>query len=298
MAVSTRLIKRRIKSVGNTKKITGAMELVAASKMRKAVAATSASRPYFRIGKEMIEALSEAGAEVLEHPLFRENAKAKRALLIIIASDRGLAGGYNAQLLKKTIEFIKKETQNGTEFDYITVGKKSQDAVKRMNGNIIAAFLNMSNNPGIVSMRPISDIALREFAAGKYCRVFIAYTDFVSSLRQIPAITELLPLRKEDIEIESGKQEKKTKKEREYIFEPNSFSVLDAMLPRLVETEVFQAILESAASEHSARMLAMRNATDAARDMIDDLTFTFNQARQAGITREISEIAAGKAALE
>lgn len=295
MPVSSRLIKRRIKSVGNTKKITAAMELVAASKMKKAVAATSASRPYSRLGKEMIEALSGTLSEELSHPLLRENVKLKQVLLIVISSDRGLAGGYNSQLLKKTMEFIKKETAAGAEFEYITVGKKSQDAIKKMGGLIVAAFLNMSNNPSVASTRTISEIAMREFMAGKYCRVFLAYTNFISPLRQVAKVTELLPLRKEDIEL--GEQET-LESAKEYIFEPNPFSVLDAMLPRLVETEVFQAILESTASEHSSRMLAMRNATDAAGEMIDDLTFTYNQARQAGITREISEIAAGKAALE
>lgn len=295
MPVSTRLIKRRIKSVGNTKKITSAMELVAASKMRKAAQATAATRPYFKLGREMIEALSKAGVEELDHPLLRENFKVKLVLLMVISSDRGLAGGYNAQLLKKTTEFIKKETFAGAEFEYITVGKKSQDAIKRMGGNIIASFLNMSNNPTIISIRPIAELAGREFIAGKYGRVFIAYTDFISSLRQVPKVTELLPLRKEDLKLD---EQEKTESSKEYVFEPNPASVLAAMLPRLVETQVFQAILESTASEHSSRMLSMRNATDAARDMIDDLTFTFNQARQAGITREISEIAAGKAALE
>lgn len=295
MPVSARLIRRRIKSVGNTKKITSAMEMVAASKMRKAVQATSATRPYFKLGREMVAALSGAGADKLDHQMLRENIKVKRMLLIVISSDRGLAGAYNAQLLKLTMEFIKKETSAGAEFDYITIGKKGAEMIKRMGGNIVAAFLNMSNNPSISSTRPISAIAIREFMAGKYGRVFIAYTDFISSLRQAPKVTELLPLRKEDLELN---EQEKIESELEYIFEPDTSTVLDAMLPRLVEAQVFQAILESAASEHSSRMLAMRNATDAARDMIDDLTFTFNQARQAGITREISEIAAGKAALE
>lgn len=296
MAISTRLIKRRIKSVGNTKKITSAMELVAASKMRKAVSATYATRPYAQLGRDLIQSLRGISSEELIHPLLSENAQIKLILLIVISSDRGLAGGYNAQLFKKTTEFIKKEKDAGAEFEYITIGKKSADAIKRMNGKIIASFFNLGNNPTIVSTRPISDLARRDFISLKYGRVFVAYTDFISSLRQTPKVMELLPLRKEDIELE--KVEKISGSAKEYIFEPDSSAVLDAMLPRLVEVEVFQAILESTASEHSARMLAMRNATDSAREMINDLTFTFNQARQAGITREIGEIAAGAAALQ
>ncbi len=276
------------------------MELVAASKMRKAVSATSASRPYSRLGREMVEALSGV-LESSAHPLMVENKEVEKDLLIIIASDRGLAGGYNAQLLKKAFGFVMEKNKNGIEFDYVTVGKKSQDAVRRLRGNIAATFLNMSNNPSIVLTRPISDMAIRDFMAKKYGRVYLAYTDFVSSLKQIPKVMELLPLRKEDLEFATedfASSGQKSALAKEYIFEPNPEEVLEEMLPRLVETQVYQALLESTASEHSARMLAMRNATDAARDMIDDLNFTFNQARQASITREISEIAAGKAALE
>lgn len=295
MAVSTRLIKRRIKSVSSTKKITGAMELVAASKMRKAISAVTASRPYSRLGKEMIDALGGIG-EGAEHPLLRENKDAEKVLLITISSDRGLAGGYNAQIIRKIFEFGKEQKAAGKELEYVTLGKKAQDAIRRAGGTVVAAFLDLGNNPTIIATRPVSELAMREYIAGKYSNVYLVYTDFVSSLKQKAIVSELLPLRKEDLAADGEPGKEFVSKD--FIFEPDPLAVFSAMLPRLLETQVYQAVLESTASEHSARMLAMRNATDAARDMIDDLTFTFNQARQAGITREISEIAAGKAALE
>lgn len=295
MAVNTRLIKRRIKSVGNTKKITKAMELTAASKMRKAVLQNANSRPYSKLGREMVLALQGA-MEERSHPLLQENKDSKLSLLILISSDRGLAGGYNAQVLRRAFDFIKKQTSDHNGFEYITIGKKGADALRRFKGKIIASFTNMGNNPSITDIRPITELAMKEYIAGKYNKVFVVYTDFVSSIRQSPKATELMPLRSEDLELSS--EEESNSVPAEYIFEPEPRAVLDAMLPRLVEVQMYQALLESVASEHSSRMLAMRNATDAAGEMIDDLTFTFNQARQAGITREISEIAAGKAALE
>lgn len=295
MPVSTRLIKRRIKSVTNTKKITKAMELVAASKMRRAVAATIASRPYVNLGKEMIQSLTGM-TDPGTHPLLQAHPELKKILVILISSDRGLAGAFNAQLLKTALQFIKEETGRGLNLEYITVGKKGQDAIRRMGGKIVATFLNLANNPRVVDIRPMAELVMREFIEGNYGQVYLIYTDFISSLRQVPRVIKLLPIRKEELAVE--KQGTRNKGQGEFLFEPDASIVLSAMLPRMVEAALYQAVLESVASEHSARMVAMRSATDSAGEMIDDLTFTFNQARQASITREISEIAAGKAALE
>ena len=310
MAVNTRVIRRRIKSVTNTKKITKAMEMVAASKMRKAVNSVLSTRPYSTLAWEMISEISRL-TDVATHPLLGKSKKAKdAALLILITSDRGLCGGFNAQMLKKVFEFIRAES--GRQIDVATIGKKGGDAMRRMKKNVIASFADLTNNPRAKDVMPVARLAMDEFVAGKYESVFLAYTDYISAIKQIPRVRQLLPITgiSSPLQGEAGRglSDETTPSPSlvrrgelggfEFVFEPNPREILEVMLPRLVETQVFQALLESAASEHSARMLAMRNASGAAGEMIDDLTFTFNQARQAAITREISEISAGKAVIE
>ena len=195
--------------------------------------------------------------------------------------------------------------------DFVTIGKKGTDLARRLGWNIVATFNNLSNNPKMTDIRPVGALAINDFVSGKYDAVYLAYTDFISSLRQVPNMKQLLPLTQEAVanvtkepkepketSVTSGSSGSSATFNYAYLFEPTPTEVLDGMLPRLVEVQVYQAILESSASEHSARMVAMKSASDAARDMIDDLTFTFNQARQSAITREIAEISAGKAALE
>lgn len=317
MAVSTRIIRRRIKSIGNTKKITKAMELVSASKMRRAVNSVLATRPYSNLGWETVSELGKV-TEAALHPLLRQPAKVDRVLVVLVSSDRGLCGGFNAQMAKKVVEFVKTGgSDHGTaagatrglvtkSLDFLTIGKKGTDLARRLGWNIVATFNNLSNNPRITDVRPVAQLAINDFTAGKYDAVYLAYTDFISSIRQVPNVKQLLPLLKEtwaSLTTETWETHGATRRwngrySYDYLFEPTPAEVLDGMLPRLVEVQIYQAILESSASEHSARMVAMKNASDAARDMIDDLTFTFNQARQATITREIAEISAGKAALE
>ncbi len=331
MAVSTRIIRRRIKSIGNTKKITKAMELVAASKMRRAVNAVLATRPYSTLGWETVEEVAKVTENEL-HPLLRTSSKVERVLVVMISSDRGLCGGFNAQMAKKVVEFVKQfstssnsnysssEAQRSREvtIDFVTLGKKGTDLARRLGWKMVATFGNLSNNPTILDVRPVAQLAINDFIAQKYDIVYLAYTDFISSIQQVPHIRQLLPITKDALlgEVkEVGSRQARTINvyspseaplgvesrntyQYDYLFEPTAQEILDAMLPRLVEVQVYQAILESSASEHSARMVAMKSASDAARDMIDDLTFTFNQARQSAITREIAEISAGKAALE
>lgn len=306
MAVSPRLIRRRIKSIGNTKKITKAMELVAASKMRRAVAAALSSRRYSSAGWEMIASLASRTDRTM-HPLLAER-EAKRVLVILLTSHRGLAGGFNANIIKKVIAFVKNPKEipgasANTEVAFVTVGRKGEDAIRRMNGNIVASFAAMADTPTFADVTPISALSRVEFEKGKYDRVFIAYTDFVSALLQKPKIRQLLPIQIADIE-EAVKSASKsfiedTKMDADdTLFEPSMRQVLEAILPRMTDVQLYQAMLESSASEHSSRMMAMRSASDAAADMIGDLSFSLNQARQAAITQEISEIAAGKATLE
>lgn len=361
MPASTRLIRRRIKSVGNTKKITKAMEMVSASKMRKAVNAVVSTRPYSDLAWKMVGEIGRT-VDVSLHPLLRKSENVQNILVVVVASDRGLAGSYNAQVGRTLTESLKKiippqsppfergENERGARADFITVGKKAERFVRKISGNITATFTNLGNNPTSLDIRPLAGLLTGEFISGKpphpngsghepenevnigcggkYDRVYLLYTDFQSALRQIPRLKQLLPVER-DMELgvtASSLRGSAFSRERsvagrsnpigeiatsrssgtrndsaeayEYKFEPNPKQVLDLMLPRIVETQVFQSILESNASEHSARMMAMKNATDAAGDMIDDLTFTFNQIRQAAITREIAEISAGKMALE
>jgi len=300
MGTSTKLILRRIKSVSNTKKITKAMELVAASKMRKAVSSVLSSRPYAEAAWRAIHEMAKVTSTDL-HPLLQTKPGA----------DRGLCGGFNSQMLRNIKKFVA-DLPEGREVDFVTVGKKGERAMRRAGNNIVATFTDIDAHPTVNEIRPIADLATADFVAGKYEAVYLAFTDYVSALIQKPNISQLLPITRieglgevsdalkgveksqgsaaADLDVSGGAQE--------YLFEPSPQAVLDVMLPRLVEAQVYQAVLETSASEHSARMVAMRSATDAAVEMIDSLTLSYNRARQAGITAEIAEIAGGKAALD
>ncbi len=300
MAVQTRAIKRRIKSVTNTRKITKAMELVAASKMRKAVGAVSASRPYSKLAWETV--LSVGGKiDATLHPLMRKSEKIENVLILLLASDRGLAGGYNTNVIKSAISEIRRLGES-VKIQTICIGKRGADAMRRIKQPVLASFTEITNNPKFEEILPIGKMVMNEFSQGKFDKVLLVYTDFVSAISQKPLILELLPFGRKEVsealEVTEEKEVMEEKAKVEYTFEPTPRDVLDKILPRLVETMVYQAVLEAAASEHSSRMFAMRSASDNAAEMIDDLSFTFNQARQAGITQEIAEISSGKAALE
>jgi F-type H+-transporting ATPase subunit gamma len=321
MAISTRLIKRRIKSIANTRKITKAMELVAASKMRKAVQLTVTSRAYSGTTKKLVDEIRryvDPGLHaflsgVREGTGNRTPSTGASTLVIVAASDRGLCGGFNAQLLKKALEFLRSRT--GNIIRIMSVGRRAEGAVRRAGYEVMGSFDAISNAPSFAAAMPVGRLAVQEFISGNVDRLFIVYTDFKSAIVQVPTVEQLLPIIPEEelqnssvgaglsparSEPDDGRSLAAPLPEQEstILFEPNPGLVLDQLLPRLIETRIYQALLESSASEHSARMMAMRSATDSATEMLDDLTFTYNQARQAGITREISEISAGKAALE
>ncbi len=302
MPVSTRLIRRRIKSVTNTRKITKAMELVAASKMKKAVQLTLSSRDYAGTARAIVDEILHY-VDPATHALLtgmREDGTAKTSeklntLVIVCSSDRGLCGGFNTHCLKKTLSFLKQRSDD--DLKIITIGKKVNGAVKRSGYDITATFESISNAPSFAGSKPIGSLVVQEFIEGSADRVFIVFMDYKSALTQIPTVEQILPLIPED-EIQEALKRSRKSGESDISFEPDPSVVLNKLLPKLVETRVYQALLESSASEHSSRMMAMRSATDNATNMIDDLTLTYNQARQAGITQEISEISAGKAALE
>jgi F-type H+-transporting ATPase subunit gamma len=295
MAVSTRLIRRRIKSITNTRKITKAMELVAASKMKRAVQMAVNSRAYAGTTKELVDEIQKYVTYSLHHMLFgpvrtKTTDAPLRTLVIVCSSDRGLCGGFNAQCLKRTIEFFKEREKDS--LSVMTVGKRANRVVNRLGLPIVASFEAISNAPSFARAKPVGLFASQSFSSKTVDRVFIVYMDFKSAIKQIPTVEQILPI------IPENELEERTEKESEILFEPDANRVLELLLPKFVEIRIYQALLESSASEHSARMMAMRSATDNATTMVDSLTLSYNQARQASITQEISEISAGKAAIE
>lgn len=322
----TKEIKRRIKSVKSTKKITKAMELVAASKMKRAVAGTLASRLYAEYSWEILQSIGR-NVDEITHPLFQNtdrcgtDADKRGILLILITSNRGLCGAYNSQVIKKTLALLKRQhspehTENGgsvraggkIEMDIVTVGKKGDVAMRRIGRKIIATFTQLPTNISLSDIIPISKLALAEYTAGNYDKVLVAYTDFVSGMVQTPNIKQIVPVSKSDLKeliaelgaptSEVGVPTKSVWKARvDYLIEGDKNTLLGSLAEKLVRMQIYQMLLESNASEQSARMVAMKNASEAAGEMIDDLTLVFNKARQTNITREISEISAGMASV-
>jgi F-type H+-transporting ATPase subunit gamma len=291
MAQSTREIRRRIKSVKNIGQITKAMELVSASKMRKAQTAASTSRPYARLSSELlINLLGKVSAAT--HPLLNRTVPEytkitpkHKTLIILISSDKGLAGSLNSNVINSAMQIVREE--GADKIDFVSVGKKGTDVLRRTSQNLVAVFTGKDKNVRIVDAKEIAKIAIQDYLNFTYDKVYIVFTDFISTLVQKPSVLQILPL-----------TEKSGASTTEIMFEPDPDEVMENIVHRYIEFAVFQSLLEAAASEHSARMVAMRNANQAASDLIDDLTLSANQARQAGITRELSEISAAKLAME
>lgn len=296
----TKEIKRRIKSVKNTKKITKAMELVAASKMKRAVSNALSSRLYASYSWDVLSSLSQRLSE-LAHPFFNEN-EADKDLVVLITSNRGLCGAYNAQVIKRTIKMLRENT-GSKNIDLVTVGKKGDVAMRRVNQNIVATFNELPDGIDLRDIVPISSLITSEYKNKSYGKIYVAYTDFVSALSQKPNIRQLLPITKEELKItieEVGEERDRLEvKENntEYTFDGNRDVLIESLAEKLIRMQIYQMVLESQASEQSSRMMAMKNASEAAGEMIDDLTLAFNKARQAGITREISEISAGMSSM-
>ncbi len=302
----TKEIKQRIKSVKNTKKITKAMELVAASKMKRAISKALSGRLYANYSWDLLTSISERLDEV-NSPFFAGNkiVDVEKSLFVLITSNGGLCGAYNSQIIKKLISSIKGiDTKN---FDVIIVGKKGDNAMRRTGSNIVASFLEIPDNSNLSDLMPLSKMTIDEYKSTKYNKVYIAYTDFVSALTQKAHIKQILPIKKEDVKelidelgennvIKEKHRETKTNKVP-YIFEGDMNTIVESLAEKLVRMQIYHMILESSASEQSSRMMAMKNASEAAGEMIDDLTLSLNKARQAGITQEISEISAGMASV-
>ena len=305
---STLKIRKQIRSVANIKKITKAMELVSAAKMQKAVSAVLASRPFSQLAWQLVLAIASKTNPRL-HKLLAPKTKINRIGILLFSSNRGLCGVFNQQIVRHALTYLKNQSTAAaaTQFEFITVGKKGAQLVASHNAQIIADFAKSDIITDINAIRPISKLILDQYLNKHFDQVVLIYTDFISSLKQQPQIKQILPIvtaRPVDLG-EVGRQSEKTpvstpenRWNYKYIFEPSAAIVLDNFLPRLIELQIYQAILESNASEHSARMFAMRNAADAATDLISDLTLSFNKIRQSSITQEISEITISKVALE
>ncbi len=302
----TKEIKQRIKSVKNTKKITKAMELVAASKMKRAISKALSGRLYANYSWNLLTSLSER-LEGIDQPFFNGHGETKeegRTLFVLITSNGGLCGAYNSQIIKKTISSIKQIDANN--IDIITIGKKGDNAMRRIGSNVVASFLEVPDNSSLADILPISKMIIDEYKLAKYKNVYMAYTDFISALTQKANVKQILPIEKEELKDVIDSIETKEKifdKEKievnktPYIFEGDMNEIIESLAEKLVRMQIYHMILESSASEQSSRMMAMKNASEAAGEMIDDLTLVFNKARQASITQEISEISAGMASI-
>jgi len=292
---STREIRRRIRSVANMSQITRAMEMVSAAKMRKAQQRVTASRPYSEQLRQIMSDLATQQPDpeqLAQFPLLQKRP-VRNIELIVVTPDRGLTGALNTNILRRASRFILEETPptSGGEaraaVQVIAVGKKARDYFVRTRQNVVAEFISIGDNVTLDAVRPIADIAIDDFASGKVDAVYVVYSKFINTLVQRPEVMRILPV--EPPEAQEGYSD--------YIFEPSPEAVLNDLLPRYVEVQLYQAILEGTASEHSARMVAMRSASDNAKEIQQELTLSYNKARQAQITREVSEIAAGANAM-
>lgn len=285
---SGREIKTKIKSVQNTRKVTRALEMVSASKIRKAQDRMKASRPYARAMKQVIGHLAQANSEY-QHPFLVERSEIKRVGYIIVSSDRGLAGGLNNNLFRKVLGEVRQWQDKGAEVDVVTIGQKASAFFRRIKVDLLASVAHLGDRPQLEQLVGVVKVMLDAYASGKVDRVYLVYNDFVNTMTQRAAFDQLLPLPASDASI--------TQHDWDYLYEPDAATVLEHVLTRYVESLVYQAVLENVASEHAARMVAMKSASDNATKLIGDLQLVYNKARQAAITQEISEIVGGAAAV-
>jgi F-type H+-transporting ATPase subunit gamma len=285
---STQLLKSRIRSVKSTRQITKAMQLVAASKMRRAQEATKLSADYTKAARELLAELS-SHTSVKNHPLFVERT-IKNRLMIVIASDKGLAGAYNSNVVKVYINELKADDSAGVKNKTITVGRKASQFVARLKDTeVLGAYQELPDRPDGSELRAILDSAKTLFTSGEVDAVDVIYTDFISSIVQEAKVIRVLPA--------GCEVTPEPPVARDVTYEPSTEEVLDGIAYRLVGAQIFQALLDARASEHSMRMIAMKNASDNASDLIDDLTLEMNKARQSAITQELAEISGGVEAL-
>ncbi|MDV5392366.1 F0F1 ATP synthase subunit gamma [Shewanella xiamenensis] len=280
-------IKTKIASVKNTQKITSAMEMVAASKMRRAQERMAASRPYAENMRKVIGHVAQGSLEY-KHP-YLEVREAKRVGYIVVATDRGLCGGLNVNLFKKVVADVKSWKEQGAEFEFCPIGARSVQFFKSFGGQVSAHASGLGDAPMLADLIGTVRVMLDAYNEGKLDRLYVVFNKFVNTMTQTPVIEQLLPLPKsEDDEVAHR---------WDYIYEPDPKALLDTLLVRYVESQVYQGVVENIASEQAARMVAMKAATDNAGTLIDDLQLVYNKARQAAITQELSEIVSGASAV-
>lgn len=266
------------------------MEMIAAAEMRRAQSATLASRNFSEKAREVMQYVAtEPGRSKLLHPLLEERSQVHAIAIVLYTADRGLAGAYNVNIIRKTLDFMKPFERDHKPVRLITVGKRGRDLMRRFGKEVVADFSDMGTRPEIAQIGALSRAAMDEFLSGRVDQVHLAYTDFINVLRQTPTISQILPIEKPNIKHEGLPQT--------YLYEPSAEQILAEVLPRFVEVQIYQALLESNASEQAARMVAMRNATDNAKELIESYTLLRNKVRQASITREILDIVGGAEAL-
>ncbi|KLI99041.1 F0F1 ATP synthase subunit gamma [Luteimonas sp. FCS-9] len=282
-----REIKTKIKSVQNTRKVTRALEMVSASKIRKAQDRMRSSRPYANAMRQLIGHLAQASSE-FQHPYLVER-EVKRVGYIVVSSDRGLAGGLNNNLFRKLLGEIRQWQDKGVQVDVVTIGQKATVFFRRLKVDMLASVTHIGDTPEVEQLVGIIKVMLDGYTDGRLDRVFLAYNNFVNTMTQKASFDQLLPLPASETRV--------VKHDWDYLYEPDAESVLGHVLTRYIESLVYQAVMENVASEHAARMVAMKAASDNATKLIDTLNLVYNKARQAAITQEISEIVGGAAAV-
>ncbi|MBM3182286.1 MAG: ATP synthase F1 subunit gamma [Chloroflexi bacterium] len=302
---SAREMRLRIKSVKNISQVTRALETVSASKVRKAINAVTATRSYATKAWQVLKHVAQQPGRDSLHPLLAKHASVKHILAVVITGDRGLAGAYNSNVIRYTSQQFDPSTgfasgqRSNVPVKYIAVGRKGRDLLVRRQKNVIAEFSNLPAAPTFMDVSAIGHLAVEAYKNGEVDEVYLVYTDFVNMSRQITTVKKLLPLelggegRVEDFEHSSAS----TGPAAAYEYEPDQREILDEIIPRFTALQVYQAILESQASEHAARMIAMRNATDNAKELVGALQLAYNKVRQQGITNDILDIVGGAEAL-
>lgn len=281
MAKGMREIKRQIKSVQNTRQITKAMEMVASAKLRKAQERAQASRPYAEKLKEVVSSIA-AASQGVSHPML-VTRPVKRTAYIVITSDGGLVGGYNANILRKVTDMVRTRHASSSEYELFVIGRKGRDYLKRRNYPVSQEVTELSDSPRFADIKSLTYAAVQGFETEQFDEIYVCYNRFVNAITQLPTVERLLPF--DSVEHEGLASS--------YEYEPSPEGVLEVLLPKYAETLIFGALLEGKASELGAKMTAMGSATKNASKMINELTLTYNRARQAAITQEITEIVAG-----
>ncbi len=295
---SGREIKTKIKSTQNMRKVTRALEMVSASKIRKAQDLMKASRPYARSMRKVIAHVAQASTD-FSHPFLQERKQVARVAYVVISTDRGLCGGLNSNLFRRLLPAIREWQDQGVQVDVVAIGQKAVSFFRRLKGvNLIGSTSHLGERPKLEQLVGVIKVVLDAYAANGLDRVFLAYNDFVNTMTQKPTLDALLPLPLVAQELEASAGAKlEQAHDWDYIYEPDAATVLEHVLGRYIESVVYQGVLENLASEHAARMVAMKAASDNASKVISELTLSYNKARQAAITQEISEIVGGAAAV-